>query len=45
MGFIIAILLNSLLIKLFGYTSTWPLILMSILFALIIGYLTFKMHD
>ena len=45
MGFIVALLLNSLLIKMFSYTSTWPLVVMSILFALVIGYLTFKIHD
>lgn len=45
MGFIVAILFNSLLIKLFGYTSTWPLIVMSVVFCVILGYLTFRVHD
>lgn len=45
MGFIVAILLNSLFIKIFGYTSTWPLVVLSLLFCVIFGYLTFKAHD
>ena len=45
MGFIVAILLNSLLVKLFNMLSMWPLVVMSVVFCLLFGYLTFKIYD
>jgi hypothetical protein len=45
LGLVLAMLINSLIAGLFGAYSQWTLVVLSIIFCLVLGYMTYKNSD